>query len=338
MKKFLLVLFFFAFVMMGTAPLPGESLESGEADTPDPGTFPIKVDFHTPRNFGFHIGDEIPLTVTLEVRKGAILDLVNLPHPKDMHGLFEVRGMKVGKRLENDRTVYTVSYRIQCFTPALAVNKVNFPPLHIRYATQEDWNPMESKYRYRDLYSQSFEVFFSRTAPFFGPMKELKGPILDKKGAARGEMAMVAGGLMVLAGLISRPWGFLRKRRKTTPEQPSLTAKDRALKALQEARENCFTYDDHRKRLYFEVNAILRNFLKEVFALPTANRPALEIIGQLKEPPEYEELMDLVGRINQVIYEGHPPVDVESIVRQFSGLLQKLDGTLPPAVKDDNSG
>ena len=338
MKKFLLVLFFLALVMMGTAPLPGETLESGGADSPDPGTFPIKVDFHTPRNFGFHIGDEIPLTVTLEVRKGVILDLVNLPHPKDKHGLFEVRGMKVGKRLENHRTVYTVAYRLQCFTPALAVNKVNFPPLHIGYATQEDWNPMESKYRYRDLYSQSFEVFFSRTAPFFGPMKELKGPILDKKGALRGEMAMVAGGLMVLAGLISRPWGFLRKRRKPTPEQPGLTAKDRALKALQEARENCFTYDDHRKRLYFEVNAILRNFLKEVFALPTANRPALEIIGQLKERPEYEELMDLVGRINQVIYEGYPPVDVESIVRQFSGLLQKLDGTLPPAVKDDNPG
>jgi hypothetical protein len=338
MKKFLLLLLLLPFVMMGTASLPGESLESGEADSPDPGTFPIKVDFHTPRNFGFHIGDEIPLTVTFEVRKGVILDLVNLPHPKDIHGLFEVRGMKVGKRLENDRTLYTVSYRLQCFTPALAVNKVNFPPLHIGYATQEDWNPMESKYRYRDLYSQSFEVFFSRTAPFFGAMKELKGPILDKKGAARGEMAMVAGGLMVLAGLISRPWGFLRKRRKTTPEQPGLTAKDRALKALQEARENCFTYDDHRKRLYFEVNAILRNFLKEVFALPTANRPALEIIGQLKERPEYEELMDLVERINQVIYEGYPPVDVESIVRQFSGLLQKLDGTRPPAVKDDNPG
>ena len=338
MKKFLLVLFFLAFVMMGTAPLPGETPESGEADSPDPGTFPIKVDFHTPRNFGFHIGDEIPLTVTFEVRKGVILDLVNLPHRKDIHGLFEVREMKVGKRLENDRSVYTVSYRLQCFTPALAVNKLNFPPLHIGYATQEDWNPMESKYRYRDLYSQSFEVFFSRTAPFFGAMKELKGPILDKKGSVRGEMAMVAGGLMVLAGLISRPWGFLRKRRKTTPEQPSLTAKDRALKALQEARENCFTYDDHRKRLYFEVNAILRNFLKEVFALPTANRPALEIIGQLKERPEYEQLMDLVGRINQVIYEGYPPVDVESIVRQFSGLLQKLDGTRPPAVKDDNPG
>jgi len=338
MKKFLLLMILLPFVTMGTAPLPGESPESGQTGSPAQGSFPIKVDFRTPKNFGFHIGDEIPLTVTLEVRNGVIIDLVNLPHRKDIHGPFEVREMKVDKRLEKERTVYTVSYRLQCFTPALAVNKVNFPPLHIGYATPEDWNPMESKYRYRDLYSQSFEIFFSRTAPFFGLMKELKGPILDKKGAARGEMAMVAGGLMVLAGFFSRPWGFLRKRRKAIPEQPGLTARDRALKALQEARESCFSYDDHRKRLYFEVNAILRNFLKEVFALPTANRPALEIIGQLKERPEYEELMDLVGRINRVIYEGYPPVDVESIVRQFSELLQKLDGTLLPAVKDDQPG
>jgi hypothetical protein len=55
----------------------------------------------------------------------------------------------------------------------------------------------------------------------------------------------------------------------------------------------------------------------------------------LKGRPEYEELMDLVGRINRVIYEGYPPVDVESIVRQFSGLLHKLDGTRPPVVLDD---
>ena len=143
---------------------------------------------------------------------------------------------------------------------------------------------------------------------------------------------------MVLAGFITWPLNFIRKRKKIGQEQPCVTAKDRALKALQEARENCFNYDDHRKRLYFEVNAILRNFLKEVFALPTANRPALEMIGQLKGRPEYEELMDLVGKINRVIYEGYPPMDVEAIVRQFNGLLQKLDGAPPLTVNHDQAG
>ncbi len=340
MKKFLLVLilFFLPLVAIDAAALPGESLESGETDSPDQRPFPIKIDFHSRRNFGFHIGDVIPLTVTLEVRNGVILDLVNLPQKNDIHGPFEVREMNVRKRLENGRTVYTVSYRLQCFRPALAVDKIKFPPLHIGYATQEDWNPVESQYQYQDLFSQPFEVFFSRTATYFGSMKELKGPMADKKAAVRGKMALFAGGLMALAVFIALPWDFLRKRRKMIQDQPDLTAKDRALKALQEARENCFSYDDHRKRLYFEVNSILRNFLREVFALPKANQPALEIIRQLKGRPEYDELVDLVRRINGVIYEGSPPVGVESIIRQFSGLLHKLDGKKPPAVNDGKPG
>ena len=338
MKKFLLFLFLLPFLTMGAASPPDESIKSGDAGPSAQESFPITIDFHCPRDFGLHIGDEIPLTVTLEARNGVILDLVNLPQKNDTHGPFEVRDKKVCKRRENGRTVYTVTYQLQCFTPAIAVNKVNFPPLYLRYATQEDWDPMESKYRYRSLFSQSFEILFSRTATYFGSMKDMKGPIQDKTAAIVWKMALVAGGLMVLAALITWPLNFIRKRQKIGLEQPCVTARDRALKALQEARENCFNYDDHRKRLYFEVNAILRNFLKEVFGLPTANRPALEMIGQLKGRPEYEELMDLVGKINRVIYEGYPPMDVESIVRQFNGLLQKLDGAPPLTVNHDQAG
>ena len=337
MKKLLLVLFLLPFLTVGVVSSPGESTKSVDADPSEQEPFPITIDFHCPRDFGFHIGDEIPLTVTLEARKGVILDLINLPQKNDTHGPFEVRDMRVRKRRENGRTVYTVLYQLQCFTPAIAVDRVNFPPLHIGYATKEDWDPMESKYNYRGLFSQSYEILFSRTATYFGSMKDMKGPILDKKAALMWKIAIMAGGLMALAALFTWPWNFIRKRRKMGQAQPCPTAKDRALKALQEARENCFNYDDHRKRLYFEVNAILRNFLQEVFALPTANRPALEIISQLKGRPEYEELMDFVGRINRVIYEGYPPVDVESIVRQFNGLLQKLDGTTPPTVNHDKA-
>jgi hypothetical protein len=338
MKKFLFLLFLLPFLMMGMVTPPDESIESGGADPLAQESFPITIDFDCPRNFGLHIGDEIPLTVTLEARNGVILDLVNLPQKNDTHGPFEVRDMKVRKHRESGQTVYTVTYQLQCFTPAIAVNKVAFPPLYIRYATKEDWDPMELKYRYRSLFSQSFEILFSRTATYFGSMKDMKGPIPDKKAAVMWEMAIFAGGLMVIAALITWPLNFIRKRKKIAQEQPCPTAKDRALKALQEARENCFNYDDHRKRLYFEVNAILRNFLKEVYSLPTANRPALEIIGQLKGRPEYEELMDLVVRINRVIYEGYPPMDVESVVRQFNGLLQKLDGTPPLTVNHDQAG
>jgi hypothetical protein len=338
MKKFLFLSSLLAFLVMGSVSPQGQDVTSEDSNPSDQDAFPITIDFHCPRNFGFHIGDEIPLTVTLVAREGVVLDLVNLPQKQDAHGPFEVRDMRVRKRQESGRSVYTVLYRLQSFTPAIAVDRVSFPPLRISYATREDWDPMESRYRYRSFFSQPFEIFVSRTATYFGPMKDIKGPMSDKKVTILWKVATMGGGVMALAALITWPLNLIRKRRERRKEPPCPTARDRALKALQEARENCFNYDDHRKRLYFELNAILRNFLKEVFALPTANRPAKEIVSQLKGRPEHEELTDWVSRMNKVIYEGYPPVDVEAMVRQLSLLLQKLDGTTPPGMNHDQTG
>src|SRR3990172_5891151 len=104
MKKFLLVLFLLPFLTMGAVSPPGERFTSEDGDPSDQETLPITVDFHCPINFGFHIGDKIPLTVTLEAQKGVILDLVNLPRKNDTHGPFEVREMSVSERRENGRT------------------------------------------------------------------------------------------------------------------------------------------------------------------------------------------------------------------------------------------
>lgn len=338
MKKLLLGLFLSAFVTLGAVSPANRGVQSGEGDSPDQEGFPITIDFHCPRSFGFHIGDEIPLTVTLEAREGIIVDLVNLPQKNETHGPFEVRDVRVRKHRERGRTIYTVFYRLQSFRPAVAVDRLSFPPLRISYATKEDWNPVESTYHYRGLFSQSFDIFVSRTATYFGPMKDMKGPVMAKKAAFRWKVVTVLGTVLALVAFIAWPWEFIRKRRRVTRQSPSVTARDRALKALQQARENCFNYEDHRKRLFFEINTILRNFLKDVGGLNSANRPSVQIMNQLKDRPCYEELKGLVARINQVIYEGDAPVDVESIVRQFTGLLQQLDGTTPLGVNHDKAG
>lgn len=338
MKKLLLVTFLAAFVTLGNVSQPSRSVQSEERQLPDQAAFPITIDFECPRNFGFHIGDEIPLVVTLEARDGAVVDLVNIPQKKDKHGPFEVRDVKVRKRRENDRTIYKVFYKLQCFEPAIAVNRLNFPPLRISYATRENWDPKESKYYYQSLFAQVFEIFVSRTATYFGPMKDIKGPIEDKKFTVIWRVATRAGGLMVLLALITWPLEHIRRRRRVANGSPAITPGDRALKELQQARDDCFNYDDHRKRLFFEINRILRNFLKDVCGLNAANRPSTEIVKQLKGCPFYGELKDLVARINQVIYEGDAPVDVESIVRQFSELLQKADKTTSPEVGYDKAG
>jgi len=294
MKKLLLITFLAAFLALGTASSDNRSLQSEEGNSSDQGGFPITVDFHCPRNFGFHIGDKIPLTVTMEAEGGPIVDLVNLPQKGET--------------------------------------------LRISYATEGDWNPVESEYHYRSLYSQAFDIFVSRTATYFGAMKDIKGPIEDGTTTLIWRVSTVVGGLMVLLTLITWPWEFIRKRWKVEGESPDPTPTDHALEALQEAREKCFNYEDHRKRLFFEINRILRTFLKDVCGLNTANRPSMEIVNQLKDHPFYEELKELVVRINQVIYEGDAPVDVESIMRQFDGLLRRIDGTTHPGMNHDKAG
>lgn len=324
MKTLLLVALLAASLVLGTASSDDLSLQPGEGDSSDHEPFPIMVDFNCPRNFGFHIGDEIPLVLTLNTGDGPVLDLVNLPQKGETHGPFEVRDVRVHKHLKAGGNTYTVTYWLQSFQPAIAVDKLQFPPLRISYATGEDWNPVDSEYRYRHLLSQSFDIFVSRTAAYYGPMKDIKGPIIDERATLMWKAAMAMGGFMLFMALVTWPWEFIRKRQRVEEQSREFTPRDRAQKALQEARERCFNYEDHRKRLFFEINGILRDFLKDVYGLNTANRPSTEIVHQLKENPFYEELKGLVARINQVIYEGDAPVDVESVMRQFNDLIERM--------------
>jgi hypothetical protein len=338
MKKFALLILLLVFIALGLVSQIDRQVHSKEVGSSDQQTFPVIVDFETPRNFGFHVGDEIPLTVTMKVGKGSIVDLVNLPKEKESHGPFEVRGVSIKKRKKKGQTEYSVSYRLQSFEPAIAVDRLTFPPLHISYSMDKDWNRKESKREYQTLLSQDYDILVSRTATFIGPMKPMKGPLGDKTGSIIWKVATVTGGVVIFLALFTCFMDFIRKRRILAARKQILSSSDRALKDLQQARENCFNHDDHRKHLFFEVNAILRNFLKEVCDLDAANRPTTEIVQRLKDRPYYDELNSLVARINQVVYEGDAPVDVEPIVRQFTELLKNVDPASAVGVAYDQSG
>ena len=128
-------------------------------------------------------------------------------------------------------------------------------------------------------------------------------------------------------------WEFFKRRGRVAGESANPTPRDRALKELQEARERCFNYEDHRKHLFFEINTILRDFLRDVYGFNTANEPSKKIVRQLKDRPFYEELEGLVERINQVIYEGDAPIDVESVMRRFTGLMETIEETTSQEVE-----
>ena len=338
MKKFTLLTLLPVLIALGLVSQIDHQVHSKEVGSTGPQTFPVIVDFESPRNFGFHVGDEIPLTITMKVEKGSIVDLVNLPKEKESHGPFEVRGVSIKKRKKKGQTEYRVSYRLQSFEPAIAVDRLTFPPLNIAYSMEKDWNRKESKHEYQTLLSQDYDILVSRTATYLGPMKPLKGPLGDKTGIIIWKVATVAGGTMMFIALFTWFMDFIRKRKIFAAKKQMLSSSDRALKALQQARENCFNHEDHRKHLFFEVNAILRDFLKEVCDLDAANRPTTEIVQTLKDRPYYDELNNLVARINQVVYEGDAPVDVEPIVRQFSELLKNADPVSSSGVTYDHSG
>ena len=338
MRKIILFIFLAAFIALGIVSSTDNSAYSEDETPKESEVFPVTVDFESPRNFGFHVGDEIPLTITMKVEKGSILDLVNLPKKKESHGPFEVRDVNVKKQKNGNQTEYAVSYRLQSFEPAIAVDRLTFPPLRISYATNGSWNRKEAKYEYQTLFSQSFDILVSRTATYMGPMKELKGPIHDRKGTFYWIVTTTIGSFMILLALFTWFLDFIRKRKLFAAQKQILSSRDRALKALQTARENCFNHEDHRKHLFFEVNAILRNFLKEACDLDTANRPTMEIVHLLKDRPYYDELNSLVSRINEVVYEGDAPVDVEPIVRQFGELLENVDTASSSGVNHDQSG
>ena len=338
MKKFTLLTLLPVLIALGLVSQIDHQVHSKEVGSTGPQTFPVIVDFESPRNFGFHVGDEIPLTITMKVEKGSIVDLVNLPKEKESHGPFEVRGVSIKKRNKKGQTEYRVSYRLQSFEPAIAVDRLTFPPLNISYSMEKDWDRKESKHEYQTLLSQDYDILVSRTATYLGPMKPLKGPLGDKTGIIIWKVATVAGGTMMFIALFTWFMDFIRKRKIFAAKKQMLSSSDRALKALQQARENCFNHEDHRKHLFFEVNAILRDFLKEVCDLDAANRPTTEIVQTLKDRPYYDELNNLVARINQVVYEGDAPVDVEPIVRQFSELLKNADPVSSSGVTYDHSG
>ena len=140
MKKLTLPVLVCVFFALGIVSPIDYPVHSEEAETPDQKSFPVIVDFESPRDFGFHVGDEIPLTITMKVKKGNILDLVNLPKEKESHGPFEVRGVRIKKRQKRDQTEYRVSYNLQSFEPAIAVDGLTFPHLRISYATDSNWN------------------------------------------------------------------------------------------------------------------------------------------------------------------------------------------------------
>jgi hypothetical protein len=136
-----------------------------EAETPASARFPIVTRIDLPRDYGFFIGDEIPLTVIIEAPPDVVLDLVNLPRTGEQHGKLEIRDFKLTSTVGADRTtIYQAAYRMQYF--GIAPLTISFEPLEILYAARQDRDEVANAYHYKSLFTQSVSINISRIGPY----------------------------------------------------------------------------------------------------------------------------------------------------------------------------
>lgn len=118
-----------------------------EGETQAVKRFPIVTRLEMERAYGFFIGDEIPLTLEIEIESGVVLDLVNLPREGEQHGAFEVRHFHLTSTEQPDaRRLYRADYRLQYFGAAPLTLK--FKPLEILYAAAEHRDDVAQRYLY----------------------------------------------------------------------------------------------------------------------------------------------------------------------------------------------
>lgn len=287
------------------------------------GPFPIRVRFELQRDFGFHIGDEVPLDVVLTLDPGTIVDLVKLPGVGDFHGPFQVRRFRVVPGREGEFKTYRIHYVVQLFRPALAVDRVQFPPLEILYA-RTAVHPPPGGYRYHSLLTPALSLEFSRTASYSSTMREIKGPLEDPR-PVRTWGAFAVGLLLLSFGAGS--WGRdLYRRRRERDRMRELAPAEKALMAFREAQHKYLIEDDNVYFLFVEVSRTFRSFLSEMFRVPALNLTPEQIRESFTGSPRQVEIVDALKQCNKILYEGREPnaFEREQLMNRLQALVVDL--------------
>jgi hypothetical protein len=242
-----------AFIPVATTPEPPQAAApSGSAP------FPIVTRFEIARDYGYFIGDVIPLALVVEVRKGVVVDLVNLPHKGEQHGLFEVRDVTITPSFQADgTTLYRAAYRLQYFGAAPLATE--FEPLEILYAPASDRDAATQAYQYKSLFSQPVHINISRIGPY-QPTKALdpKGPLPDRRLALFwGPSILGAVCLMAAVGGWGRAWWRGRHRHTIVGD----TLAEEALQRLRHHATLLAADESHRVAVATQLGHIMRDYL-----------------------------------------------------------------------------
>jgi hypothetical protein len=287
--------------------------------------FPILSRFELPRDYGYFIGDEIPLTLVIETTSDVILNLVNLPQPGDKHGLFEIRDLTITSASpRRGHTVYRAAYILQYFgaTPLRA----QFERLEVLYALPNDRVGPDNTYAYKSLFTQPVTINLARISPLqTTPAINIKGPLSDRRSGLIWT-GFTAGGLLLLTAVCGWLWEWRRhclhqRAQQSTP--PS--AVDTALQAL---RQHGFArpLDEPVVPVALRLSQIIRKYLQDAFALPAFALTTTELASCLDHQPLVQELLYILTRCDTLKYQqsGGSPAEERQLWWEALALFEKL--------------
>lgn len=284
----------------------------------------ITARFETSRDFGYHIGDLIPLTLVIEAERGAVVDLESLPHRGQTVGPFEVRNVRISHVQTAGGSAYRIEFALQTFVPATAAAGVGFPPLDLRVAVAED-RLADGGYVYRTVTLPPSMFFLSPTTTSPRALRANKGSVVPRAGwlfwssVSLGALSIATAGAM-LARDLARWWHRRSIERRSNAER-------RALATLGVLRTRYVACEAMTPVLFVKLCGVLRRFLGEHCGIPARVETVQQIRERFSGHPLEKKIGEVLERCSEVIYDAHhpSPPDKERMIREVTALISELE-------------
>lgn len=296
----------------------------------------ISARFESPRDFGYHIGDVIPLTLVIEAERGAVIDLESLPHRGQTVGPFEVRRVRIRHSRTASGSAYRIEFSLQTFVPATSAVGVGFPPLDLRFAVGED-RLADGTYVYRTVTLPPRLLFLSPTATGPRALRANKGSVVPGAGwlfwgSLSLGAASLAMGVAMLAGELATWWRRWSEERRSRAEA-------RALGTLRVLRQRYLACEELTPRLFVKISQVLRRYLGEHCGIPARVETVEQIVERFKGHPLERELAQVLEQCTEVVYDARRPTpsDKDRIIWEVTTLIGELERTGCPTQRGNGA-
>ena len=279
--------------------------------------FPIFSRFELPRDYGYFIGDEIPLTLVIETAGDIVLDLVNLPNKGNQHGLFEIRDRQMTSSINANATkLYRVAYTLQYFGPAPWSEP--FGPLEILYALPPDPNVSGQAPIYKRLLTQPAVIHIARIGPVQPTwIPQIKGLQDDQRSVAIW-LSFTLGMAMMSTAIAAWGWQWYTRwqHRRTVSAHllPLAAAQVAAAQALHKLRhEGAFVFhapEESPPSVGARLDYIVREYLYTRYGVPAFNLTPAELTVHLNGAPGAPAILSVLERCASLKYQAPATIPV----------------------------